>query len=155
MCVYGSSTRLPALSVGGRGVLPRRSRARSRASRTTNENGFDRKSSAPVSRASASSYSPVLAVSTRIGVQLPDGPQLAGDLVAVHPRQQQVEDDRRVRVLLGAREPVVAVMDDVDAEAFGLQPAGEALGQRHLVLYEEHAHVPMMALAARFPSADR
>ena len=42
-----------------------------RATRTTNEKGFERKSSAPVSRASASSYSPDLAVSTRIGVQLP------------------------------------------------------------------------------------
>jgi hypothetical protein len=44
--------------------------ARSRATRTTKENGFDRKSSAPVSRASASSHSPSFAVSMRIGVQM-------------------------------------------------------------------------------------
>ncbi len=41
------------------------------ATNTTNENGFERKSSAPVSSASASSYSPDLAVSMRIGVATP------------------------------------------------------------------------------------
>ena len=52
----GSSVRSADREHGrARGVPPRRSSARSRATSTTNENGFDRKSSAPVSSASASS----------------------------------------------------------------------------------------------------
>ena len=54
----------------------RRSNARIRATSTTKENGFERKSSAPVSSASASSYSPDLAVSIRIGVVTPSSRRL-------------------------------------------------------------------------------
>ena len=42
VCADGSSTRSPAESDAGRGITPRRSRARSLASKTTNENGLVR-----------------------------------------------------------------------------------------------------------------
>ena len=65
------SHRRPALQRADEIIVMREGNARSRASRTTNENGLDRKSSAPVSSASASSNSPDFAVSMRIGVQIP------------------------------------------------------------------------------------
>ena len=64
-------TRAEDVAARARAGAPRRIRARSRAVSTTNEKGLVRKSSAPVSSASASLSSPSLAVSMRIGVQWP------------------------------------------------------------------------------------
>ena len=67
-------------------------------------------------------------------------PQLGAHLVAVHARQQDVEQDRGVVVLPGPPEPVVAVVADVDVEAFGTEPGGDRAGEIDLVLDEQHAH---------------
>ena len=114
----------PTTWAAGRGPAPRRTMARRRATSTTKENGLDRKSSAPVSRASASSYSPDLAVSMRIGVHTPGLAQLAAHLVAVHPRQQEVEDDGAVLALLGPPERVEAVVAELHLEALGREARG-------------------------------
>ena len=129
---------------------PRRSSARSRASSTTNENGLVRKSSAPVSSASASSCSPSLAVSIRIGVQSPASRSSARRARSrCVPGQHDVEHDRVVGVLGApatgrrcrrarrrprsppprgpartARRELLVVLDDQDAHAATVAPPG-------------------------------
>ncbi len=66
-----STTRSPSTVRCGAREPMRRARALRRATRTRKEKGLERKSSAPVSRASASSHSPSLAVSIRIPASLP------------------------------------------------------------------------------------
>ena len=101
---------------------------------------MDRKSSAPVSSASASSHSPSFAVSMRIGVHTPSSRSVAADLVAVHARQHDVEDHGRVAVLARSPQALEAVVHGLDLEALGGEPADDGVGQTDLVLHEQHAH---------------
>ena len=95
-------------------------RAAGRAS-TTNENGFERKSSAPVSSASASSHSPSLAVSIRIGVHTPSSRSVPHTLYPFIPGKRMSSTIGVVRALAGPPQPVGAVVDDVDVVALGPQ----------------------------------
>ena len=71
------------------------------------------------------------------------------DLVAVHPRQEDVEDDGVVGALACAPQAVGAVVDDVDVVALGLQAVLDGLGQRHFVFDDQHSHVAIVPLPGR------
>ena len=101
---------------------------------------MERKSSAPVSSASASSYSPSLAVRMRIGVHTPSSRNVRQTLVAVHAREQHVEDDGVVGALSGPPEAVGPVVGDVDVETLGGQAVGDGGGEELFVFHDQDAH---------------
>ena len=68
---------------------------------------------------------------------LPEG---GADLVAVHARQHDVEDDRVVVALVGPLQPVRPVEGDVDGEALRLQTPLDSAGQVPLVFHHEDSH---------------
>ena len=69
-----------------------------------------------------------------------DDAQAAADLEAVAARQQDVEHDHVVRELAGAPVTIETVVGDVDVEAFGEQTTPHTVGERHVVLHDEHTH---------------
>jgi hypothetical protein len=67
-------------------------------------------------------------------------PERGADLVAVHARQHDVEDDGVVVALVGPLQPVRAVVGDVDREALRLQPPLDATGEVPLVFDHQDSH---------------
>ena len=133
-CAAGSRRRSPTSSTTGALGRPRRSSARSRASSTTYENGLARKSSAPASRARASSSGPERAVSIRIGVQSPSARRRAHSSSPASFGQHHVEHQGVVGVL--GRQPLAldAVEGHVDGVPLALQPAAQRSWRGHVVL---------------------
>jgi hypothetical protein len=68
------------------------------------------------------------------------GAEVAAHLVAVAARQHDVEHDGGVGVGAGPLEPLEPVVDGLDLEALGGEPARDGVGQGHLVLHQQHAH---------------
>ncbi|SPL99014.1 unnamed protein product [[Actinomadura] parvosata subsp. kistnae] len=68
---------------------------------------------------------------------LPRG-QDAADVVAVHAGQVTVENDHVVAVHGGQLQAPVTVAGEVHGQALGPQPLGENLGERGLVLDDQH-----------------
>ena len=66
--------------------------------------------------------------------------QLAQDVQAVASGQQQVEDHDFVAAAERPRQPLLAVLNDVDVEAFGLERPGEKRADPYLVLHHQYAH---------------
>ena len=121
-----------------------------RATSTGNENGLVRKSSAPVSRASASSSSPSFAVSTMIGVHSRRRRSSVQIWNPLRQRQHEVEHDQVVRRLGRPPQPVVSVDGDVDRVALGLESASHRRRDLDVVLdHEELHHPPLSAAGAR------
>ena len=103
---------------------------------TTNENGLVRKSSAPVSSASASSSSPSLAVSMRIGVQWPASRSAEHTRNPFIPGKHDVEDDGVVAAFTGPPEAVFPVRGNIDGETLRFETTPYRIGQARLVLYK-------------------
>src|SRR4051812_26942245 len=61
-------------------------------------------------------------------------------LVAVEPRQHDVQDDHVVGVDLGVEQPLRPVVHHVDDKSFGRQSAPDILGQADLVFDQQHSH---------------
>jgi hypothetical protein len=68
--------------------------------------------------------------------------QPAAGLEAVQPRQHHVEDDDVVRRGAGHPQRVLAADRDVGEQALLAQPLPDQGGQLHLVLDDQHPHVP-------------
>jgi hypothetical protein len=76
-----------------------------------------------------------------------DAPQRPGILDAARGRQVAVEDDHVVagagRALQGGR----AVVDHVDGETGVAQALADPVGQRNVILYDQHPHMDIVRLA--------
>ena len=131
----------------GAARVPRRASARRRATSTTNENGFDRKSSAPVSSASASSYSPSLAVSIRIGVQISSSRSVRQTRSRSCPAGACRARSRRSRPRGRATGRRVRRAATSTSKPSALSPRAIAFGESHLVLDHQHPHARIVAPA--------
>src|SRR5207237_382766 len=70
----------------------------------------------------------------------PGGAQPAQDLIAVHVRQQQVEDNDVVIVQFADFEPVFPEIGGVANETFFAQPKLDVRGRCGIVLNQQNAH---------------
>ena len=150
-CSAGSSPRSPTVRTAGRSPPPRRSSARIRAISTTNENGLARKSSAPASRARASSSAPDRAVSIRIGTQLPAVRSRAQSSSPASPGS--ITSSTRASYVVLGREPLAvgAGQCDVDGVSLALEPATHR--ERHVlvVLDDQDPHPRIVPPRAEAP----
>ncbi len=146
MRVAGSSTSVPAVSRVGRGCCVRREQgAQSGRENDEGERLGEEVVGAGVERLR---LVPLPVLRREHEYRGPDAllAERLADLEAVHPRQEDVEDDHCVAPLAGPPEPVEAVVDGVDVEALGGEAAGYGLGERNLVLYQQHTHdLPIVA----------
>ena len=81
-----------------------------------------------------------MAVSIKIGVWSPSRRKPLADVIAMHVRKHQIEDDHVELAGLGKLDAFGAGWSDGDAVVFGAQAAVDEIGDARLILDEKHVH---------------